>query len=167
MKQNFINTDKINNSKTLKQITSRILKIVDVERIYLNKGAREHAFEYRLNIITSQLSKDIASQIYPVIEMIFEEYPNYAYRFFSLQFVNQELYNGNLFFLNNCSDEELVYENLHSNSHWAYPLLNYHKVYEKAKSDFKKDICKIKSLKEGIKFYLSRNDFSQTAFMIH
>ena len=140
---------------------------MDVERIYLSKGTKGNPFKYNMIIITSLIPREIANQIQPVITTIFENYANYKYSFFSLQYVNQELHQGNLYFHNHCLDKYLVYKDTSSNAPWVLRTLDFEKVYQKAKSRFKRDMSKVKSFKKGIKFYLNRKDYPQAAFMVH
>ncbi len=151
----------------LKTIVLKIIEIVDVERIYLSKGTEENPFKYMMTIITNLMPREISTQIQPVITTIFEDYPSYKYSFFSLQYVNQELHQGNLYFHNHCPDIYLVYKDTSSSAPWALKMVDLEKVYQKAKARFKRDIAKVKSFKKGIKFYLNRKDYPQAAFMVH
>ena len=153
--------------KELKGIVLKIIEVMDVERIYLNEGTEENPFKYSMTIITSLMPKTLIAQIQPIITAIFEGYTNYKYAFFSLQYANQELYRGNLYFHNQCLDRYLVYKDTGSSTPWVLRTLDFEKVYEKAKTRFKRDISKIKSFKKGIKFYLNRKDYPQAVFMVH
>lgn len=156
-----------NDPKELKAIVLKIIEVVDVERIYLSKGTEENPFKYNMTIITSLMAREIATQIQPVIATIFEDYPSYKYSFFSLQYVNQELHQGNLYFHNHCLDRYLVYKDTSSSAPWVLKTLDLERAYQKAKTRFKRDISKVKSFKKGIKFYLNRKDYPQAAFMVH
>lgn len=157
----------LNDPKDLESIVLKIIDVVDAERIYLNQGTEKNPFKYSMTIITSLMPKEIVTQIQPVIKSIFEDYPDYKYSFFSLQYVNQELHQGNLYFHNHCLDKYLIYKDTSSNAPWVLKTLDLEKVYEKAKTRFKRDISKVKSFKKGIKFYLNRKDYPQAAFMVH
>ena len=164
---------KINNQsilkdpKELESIVLKIIEVVHIERIYLSQSTEENPFKYQMIIITNLMPREIATQIQPVFTTIFEDYPDYKYSFFSLQYVNQELHHGNLYFHNHCLDKYLVYKDTSSNAPWVLKTLDLEKVYEKAKTRFKRDISKVKSFKKGIKFYLNRKDYPQAAFMVH
>ncbi len=164
---------KINNQsilkdpKELESIVLKIIEVVHIERIYLSQSTEENPFKYQMIIITNLMPREIATQIQPVFTTIFEDYPDYKYSFFSLQYVNQELHHGNLYFHNHCLDKYLVYKDTSSNAPWVLKTLDLEKVYEKAKTRFKRDISKVKSFKKGIKFYQNRKDYPQAAFMVH
>ncbi|GAA4886926.1 hypothetical protein GCM10023311_08180 [Flaviramulus aquimarinus] len=167
MEATINNQSILNDPKELEGIVLKINTLLDVERIYLSQGTERNPFKYRMTIITSLLPRGIATQIQPVITSIFEDYPDYKYSFFSLQYVNQELHQGNLYFHNHCLDKYLVYKDTSLNAPWVLKTLDLEKVYEKAKTRFKRDISKVKSFKKGVKFYLNRKDHPQAAFMVH
>ena len=157
MKSKISNKASIKDPTELKAIVLKIIEVVDVERIYLSKGTEENPFKYIMTIITNLMP----------ITTIFEDYPSYKYSFFSLQYVNQELHQGNLYFHNHCLDKYLVYKDTSSSAPWVLRTLDLERVYQKLKSRFKRDISKVKSFKKGIKFYLNRKDYPQAAFMVH
>tara|TARA_R110002096_G_scaffold429949_1_gene643320 strand:+ start:1420 stop:2622 length:1203 start_codon:yes stop_codon:yes gene_type:complete len=167
MKSKISNKASIKDPTELKAIVLKIIEVVDVERIYLSKGTEENPFKYIMTIITNLMPREISTQIQPVITTIFEDYPSYKYSFFSLQYVNQELHQGNLYFHNHCLDKYLVYKDTSSSAPWVLRTLDLERVYQKLKSRFKRDISKVKSFKKGIKFYLNRKDYPQAAFMVH
>lgn len=167
MEAKINNESILNDPKELESIVLKINTVIDVERIYLSQSTEENPFMYRMTIITNLMPREIAIQIQPVFTNIFEDYPDYKYSFFSLQYVNQELHQGNLYFHNYCLDKYLVYKDTSSNAPWVLKTLDLEKVYEKAKTRFKRNISKVKSFKKGIKFYLNRKDYPQATFMVH
>lgn len=167
MEQNLIIPESITDTKTLKEIISRVLKMVGVERIYFNEGAEEHSFKYRLIIIVKPISKDQTAQLAPLFEELFANYPGYYHRFFPLAYVNQETNNGNLFFLNNCLDKNLIYKDPEADSFWIHEQIDFNTVIAKAKAYFSRDMDKIKSFKEGANFYNKNKNYAQAAFMLH
>ncbi len=167
MEAKINNQSILNDPKELEGVVLKIFEVLDVERIYLSQSTEENPFRYRMTIITNLMPREISTQIQPVFTNIFEDYPDYKYSFFSLQYVNQELHQGNLYFHNHCQDKYLVYKDTSSNAPWVLKTLNLEKVYQKAKTRFKRDLSKIKSFKKGVKFYINRKDYPQAAFMVH
>ena len=167
MEATINNQSILNDPKELESIVLKINTVIDVECIYLSQGTSENPFTYRMTIITNLMPREISTLIQPVITSIFEPFPTYKYTIFSLQYVNQELHRGNLYFHNYCLDKYLVFKDTSSNAPWVLKSLDLERVYEKAKSRFKRDISKVKSFKKGIKFYQNRKDYPQAAFMVH
>tara|TARA_R110002033_G_scaffold112580_2_gene157931 strand:- start:2782 stop:3861 length:1080 start_codon:yes stop_codon:yes gene_type:complete len=155
------------NPKQLNEIIAKIVDVIDVECIYLSKGASHHAFKYRLTIITGRSQKDGAEHIMPVINDVFLDYEDFSYRVFTFSYVHLELQQGSLYFLNNCHKKDLVYKIGNDNSIWNYPIGEPNKLVEKIKQDFKRDMSRMKSFKKGIQFFKVQKNLSQSAFMMH
>mgnify|MGYP003636822669 CR=1 FL=1 len=153
--------------KELNEIIAKIVKVIEVERIYLNKGASHQSFIYRLHIITKVSQKDNVEDIRPVLESIFLNTENLSYQVFPFSYADLELQRGNLYFLNNCHKNNLVYNTPQDTSIWNYPNQDSNKLIEKIKQDFKRDMSRVKSFKKGIYYFRTQNHLSQSAFMMH
>ena len=92
--------------RRLNEIISKILEVIEVERIYLSKGASHHSFIFRLNIILKLSQKDNIGDIRPVVNLIFKEHPNFSYCVFAFNYASHQIEQGNLYFLNNCHEKD-------------------------------------------------------------
>tara|TARA_R110000868_G_scaffold38010_3_gene133617 strand:+ start:523 stop:1632 length:1110 start_codon:yes stop_codon:yes gene_type:complete len=153
--------------KELNEIIAKIVEEIGVERIYLNRGTNRHAFIYRLNIITKLIQKDFPEQIRPVINSILRQYPDYSYRVFVFSYTYNEISQGNLYFLNNCRENDLVYKEDNVNIIRTYSDGEPTKVYEEIKQDFKRDMSRMKSFKKGVHYFKTQKNLAQSAFMMH
>tara|TARA_R110001583_G_scaffold25463_4_gene92080 strand:+ start:732 stop:1733 length:1002 start_codon:yes stop_codon:yes gene_type:complete len=140
---------------------------IGVERIYLNRGTDRHAFTYRLNIITTLVQKDFSEQICPVINSILEQYPEYSYHVFVSNYAYYEIAKGNLYFLNNCHEKDLVYKTDNDNLLKTYNDLETNELTEKIKNRFKRDMSRMKSFKKGFHYFKTQKSLAQSAFMVH
>lgn len=153
--------------KEFNEIIIKIVEVIEVEYIYLNKGTDRHAFTYRLNIVTKPAQNDISEQIRPLINSILEQYPNYNYRVFAFGYANNEAQQGNLYFLNNCHENDLVYKADSDNLPVSCSYVKPNKLCEKIKKDFKRDMSRMKSFKKGVHFFKTQKKLPQSAFMVH
>lgn len=167
METKAINPKSGKTPKGLNEIIFKIVEKIDVERIYLNRGTKKHAFTYRLNIILKLVHKDLSEQIRPVIDSIFEQYPNYSYRVFVSSYAYYEIAKGNLYFLNNCHEKDLVYKTDNNNLLKTYTDVEPSKLSEKIKNNFKRDMSRMKSFKKGIHYFKMQKNLAQSAFMMH
>lgn len=151
----------------LNEIITKIIEEIGVDRIYLNRGTNRHAFTYRLNIITKLVQKDFSEQIRPVIDSILERYPDYSYRVFASSYAYYEIAKGNLYFLNNCHERDLVYKTDNDDLLKTYTDGEPTKLYEKIKNNFKRDMSRMKSFKKGVHYFKTQKNLSQSAFMMH
>ena len=151
----------------LNEIIAKVVEEIGVERIYLNRGTDRHTFTYRLTIITRLEQKDFSEQIRPVINSILKQYPDYTYRVFASSYAFSELSQGNLYFLNNCHKNDLVYETGNDNLPGNYLDSETKALYEKIKQNFKRDMSRLKSFKKGVHFFRTQKNLPQSAFMMH
>ncbi len=151
----------------LNEIISKILEVIEVERIYLSKGASYHSFIFRLNIIIKPSQKDNIEDIRPAVNLIFKQYPDFSYCVFAFNYASNQIEQGNLYFLNNCHEKDLVYKITHNNTIWNYPIGEPTQLVEKIKQDFKRDMSRMKSFKKGVHYFKTEKNLSQSAFMMH
>ena len=167
MKSTGIKSKREEIPKELNEIIAKIVEEIGVERIYLNRGTNRHAFIYRLNIITNLIQKDFPEQIRPVINSILRQYPDYSYRVFVFSYTYNEISQGNLYFLNNCRENDLVYKEDNVNIIRTYSDGEPTKVYEEIKQNFKRDMSRMKSFKKGVHYFKKQKNLAQSAFMLH
>lgn len=151
----------------LNEIISKILEVIEVERIYISKGASHHSFIYRLNIIMKPSQKNNIGDIRPVVNLIFKEHSNFSYYVFAFNYASNQIEQGNLYFLNNCHERDLVYKTTNDYSIWNHPIGESTKLIEKIKQDFKRDMSRMKSFKKGVHYFKTEKNLSQSAFMMH
>lgn len=151
----------------LNEIISKIVEVIEIERIYLSKGTSQQAFVYRLNIIAKFSRQDISEQIRPVINTVFKQHPDFSYRIFAFSYAHNEMQQRNLYFLNNCHANNLVYKTSEDNPIWSTTSKESNTLYEKIKQDFKRDMSRMKSFKKGIHYFKTQENLSQSAFMMH
>ncbi|PCE62401.1 HEPN domain-containing protein, partial [Sediminicola luteus] len=77
------------------------------------------------------------------------------------------LQQANLFFLNHCHADKLVYISDKKDCTWAYPEQNIQAVCEKAKSRFKREIEKVRTFRKGVQFFKGQGHLRESAFMLH
>ncbi|PCE66736.1 hypothetical protein, partial [Sediminicola luteus] len=114
------------------EIVPKLTDVVEVDRIFLNKGLQHHSFKYRLILITKIGVRRIMDRIWPVIHDIMAQYPDFTCKVFTLGYANEQLQQANLFFLNHCHADKLVYISDKKDCTWAYPEQNIQAVCEKA-----------------------------------
>ncbi|WP_141402518.1 hypothetical protein, partial [Sediminicola luteus] len=113
-------------------IICQLVDVLDVERIFFNKGQQHNSFKYCLILIAKIEVKQIVDQVWPVIHNIMAQYPDFTCKVFTLGYTNAQLQQANLFFLNHCHADKLVYISDKKDCTWAYPEQNIQAVCEKA-----------------------------------
>lgn len=156
-----------NHTNKVNEIVLNIRSLLDVERIYCIQNDALAGFLYRFIIVIGNTSKDIGNQIQPIVFKLQQEHRGYCFKIYSLTYINTQLKELNVYFLNNCLNENLVFQNLETNLAWAYPIEDRIILSEKIKKSFKRDIERLNSFKKGVAFFRKRENLAQSAFMLH
>lgn len=155
------------NQEQLTKIIADIIAIVEVKRMYLTKGTPHHSFANQINIILKLSAKESIASILPVFQKVFSNQDIFSFRVFSFAYAQEQLLEGNLYFLNNCHPDNLVYQTNHENFIWSYPKRVSGDLVEKIKQNFKRDMSSMKSFTSGMHYFRKENKLTQSAFMIH
>ena len=164
------NTIENNTEKAQEQLTkiiTDIIAIVEVESMYLIQGTLHHSYTCQINIILKLSTKESITCLLPVIQKVFSNQDTFSFRVFSFAYAQEQLLEGNLYFLNNCHPDNLVYQTNHENFIWSYPKRVSGDLVEKIKQNFKRDMSSMKSFTSGMHYFRKENKLTQSAFMIH
>ncbi len=164
------NTIENNTEKAQEQLTkiiTDIIAIVEVESMYLIQGTLHHSYTCQINIILKLSTKESITCLLPVIQKVFSNQDTFSFRVFSFAYAQEQLLEGNLYFLNNCHPDNLVYQTNHENFIWSYPKRVSRDLIEKIKQNFKRDMSSMKSFISGMHYFRKENKLTQSAFMIH
>ncbi len=151
-------------------LLSDINKVIPyVVQIYLNKGhEKKNTFRFRWNIIIDAPKNDINNKFLPVIQGLFLDHQYHFHNLFSHDYAKTELANGNLYFINHCRTEHLIFGNQEIGFPWnQHEDLTNEKVQKKIEEDFRTSMEGSFAFQKGFKYFMSNNNLSQAAFMAH
>lgn len=148
-------------------IIDKITQELEIDCIHLNRGGDGHVFKHRLDILARPSQRDFPEQVRPVIDAIMIPYPDVGYSVFTTNYARKEAQEGNLYFLNNCNRDSIVYKNGGDNSPIILPDMEPTKLYETAKSEFKRNMARMKSFRKGASYFRELGNLPQSAFMLH
>ena len=98
---------------------------------------------------------------------VFEAFPQFSFRIFSAQWVEDELKDGNPFFVMHCTKNSLVYSTEESEEFNFVERLKPKRFLKKAKSEFDKEDNSAFILGINLKYYQRQEDHLQAAYNIH
>lgn len=159
--------DQVKDPETIKELVSELVKMVNVNQIYMSPGEKEHAFTYRFTIIVEDMAKRFKERVREILNDLFEKHPAFYVRFFTLHQVVHETTVGNTFFLNNCSEETLIYYHNKYDKAWLFQKVDLSAVIETANHNFLMEKQKITSFKMGATLFLEEKNYNLAAFMLH
>ncbi len=160
-------SDQVKDPEIIKELVSKLVTMVNVNQIYMSPGEKEHAFSYRFTIIVEDMAKRFKERVREVLNDLFEKHPSFYVRFFTLHQVVHETTIGNTFFLNNCSEETLIYYHNKYDKAWLFQKVDLSAVIETANQNFLMEKQKIISFKKGASLFLEENNYALAAFMLH
>lgn len=151
-------------------LLSDIIKVIpNVIQVYLNKGHEKiNAFRYRWNIIIDAPKNDINNKYLPIVQGLFFDHQDHFHNLFSHDYAKTELANGNLYFINHCRTEHLIFENRNIDFPWnRLEDLTNEKVLKNIEEDFQRSLEGSLAFEKGFKYFKSEGNLSQAAFMAH
>ncbi|MBO0343067.1 hypothetical protein [Flagellimonas profundi] len=147
-------------------LLSDLIKVIpSVVQVYLNKGHdKRNPFRYRWNILIDAPKSDISNKFLPIVQGLFHDHKDDFHNVFSLVYAKTELANGNLYFINHCRTEHLIFGNQQIN----FPGIYFeNQTNEKFQSNFRASLKGCLAFQKGFKYFMSDNNLSQAAFMAH
>lgn len=154
----------------IQSLLSDIIKVIPyVVQVYLNKGhEKKNTFKFRWNIIIDAPKNDINNKFLPIIQGLFFDHQDHFHNLFSHDYAKTELANGNLFFINHCRTEHLIFENRNIDFPWnQLEGLTNEKVLKNIEEDFQRSLEGSLAFQKGFKYFKSEGNLSQAAFMAH
>ncbi len=151
-------------------VLSDIIKVIpNVSQVYLNKGhEKKNTFKFRWNIIIDAPKNDINNKLLPIVQGLFFDHQNHFHNIFSLVYAKTELANGNLYFINHCRTEYLIFGDQDIGFPWNHfeDITNedFLTIIEEV---FRTSLKGCLAFQKGFKYFKSEGNLSQAAFMAH
>jgi len=149
------------------EIITRIINLVMVQQIYCTTRINQDQPLTELIILISNNCSRTLIEYIPLVDMVFEDYPDYCYRLYQVHQAKDSIKKGNLFFYKVCSAENLCYTDPAVEINLFAEALSLEKSINKAKKTFSKEIAKIQAFNDGARFYWDKENYTLTAFMVH
>jgi HEPN domain-containing protein len=155
--------DKILNQQ--EQIIDRIKSLLEVKYVFKSietTANNQVLFIVILNVNCSSLTKELSS----MVAKIFQEETDFLYRIFSFEYAQQQLIEENLFFVNGCNWNNIVYYEPSSKLDVFFEYYPNEKLLSRIEENFHKEHSKIIAFLEGAQFYIEKDNLKQSAFML-
>ena len=148
----------------MEELRKNIKKLGSVEQVYLSEGpGKGMIMTILINGNCQMPVLKNSSEIRKILECL----PQLQYRIYTLTYAQEELEKGNLYFLRNCRLGKMVYRRSNLQSPNSLTIEDVELLLKKATSDLEREIERINSFTEGIKFYRKRKEWAGAAFLIH
>lgn len=94
--------------RALKKMVKLLLEFIETDSIYFSKSVEESKIGI-LIVIVGKKSPHYFDEIYDSLWKVFKKYNQFSFCIFDRGWVKDEVKKGNLFFVLNCKESELVY----------------------------------------------------------
>ena len=136
MDSNIINLERTKDPDTIRKLLLCIIRSVNVNHIYLLNRIHESTLKYRFVIIVEEMAKRFKERARATLEDFFSGHSEYDFYLFTLHIISKETNNGTTFFINNCTEDNLVYYNNNYDRQWLFKQVDLHSIVETVKAKF-------------------------------
>lgn len=150
-----------------KEIVTRMINLVMVQQIYRTTKLNQDKPLTELIILISDKCSKTLIELVPILDMVFEDYPDYCYRLYHVHQAKDSIKKGNLFFYQVCVAENLCFSDPIAELNLFSQMQGLEKVMDKAKKAFNAEMAKIQAFNDGAGFYWEKENYALTAFMVH
>jgi hypothetical protein len=152
---------------SLKGIIGQIIALVDVERIYVHKSEKGEICHTVLTILIANMCTKSPAELLPLVNILFTEQQALRFILHPAHQIKDAISKGNLYFYNICTEANLLYGKAGSDYELIPTSLNRHEMLENARKQYDLEEEKIKAFISGADFYLEKENYAQSAFMLH
>lgn len=149
-----------------KQVIDKLTAILDVQFIFLSNTENKTHLKDVWIIILKSHSSSLALELATIVTRIFQN-TNSLYRIFSYDYAEQQLKDGNLFFVHGCSREKMAMRALGSENDIFYKYYPDKRILEDIKFNSEKERQKAAAFMDGAIYFIENNEYSMAAFMLH
>lgn len=152
---------------SLKSLVNQIIALVEVERIYVHKREKENTCKTILTILLANTCTKSPAELLPLISILFAEHQALLFTLHPAHQIKDAISKGNLYFYNICKEDNLLYSASRSDYELLPTSLNWKESLDNARKQYESEEEKIKAFTSGADFYLEKENYGQSAFMLH
>ena len=165
-KENFVKS-KFKDDQELYKLCRKIVELVNPVMIFLlGAVTKEKSKQYFLLILMPDFIKRQTGEYESIIQNKLNDEIMVVPIVHRIQSVNRFRKNGNVFFINNCSEERLLYND--RTAELDEPLTPIaEQISHKATINLNEGFSKAKAFLKGAEFYIKEQEYILSAFMLH
>ena len=157
--------DEIHNKQ--EQIINKLKSLLEIKYVYKTRAEKEDFFKPLLIIIQKGNCSSLANELSSMVAKIFQEETDFLYRIFSFEYAHQQLKEENLFFVNGCTWDKLIFNNTDTELDSFHEYHITEKTLSIIQSTFEKECHKMVAFFDGANFFIEKNNLSHAAYMLH
>ena len=167
MYRNILTQKDYLNYSLIKKTIKLLLEFIEIDSIYFSQHFEEKVNVGIITIIISENNLYSWDDIYDHAWKIFKSRPEFSFRVYNAEWVKVGLSEGNVFFIMNCSEHELLYSVDDSSSVVILKKVDANRLIKKAKETFYLYFRESGIIGRDLKFHLRCENYSMAAYTMH
>lgn len=144
-------------------IINKLKSLLELKYLYKTTCFGRSLFIIVLKGNCSSLTQELSA----MVAKIFQEETDSLFRIFSFDYAEQQLREGNLFFVHGCKWDNVIYKNSDSELDIFHEYTADKKTLGTIEVSFQKECTKITAFIDGATFFIEKENYTQAAFMLH
>lgn len=149
------------------QIVDKLKSLLEIKFIYKSRFERESFLKPLLIIILKGNCSSLTQELSSMVAKIFQDETDFLYWIFSFEYALQQLKEDNLFFVNGCTWDNVIYHNPDTELDMFHMYQIPEKTLNNIQSDFEKECLKIAAFLDGASYFIEKTNLSHAAYMLH
>lgn len=149
------------------QVINKLTTLLEVKYIYKSDIVFEDYSKSLIIILLEGNCSSLTHELSAMVAKIFQEETDFLYRIFSFGYAQLQLKEDNLFFVNGCTWDNVIYHNPDTELDMFHTYQIPEITLNNIQSAFEKECLKIAAFLDGATFFIENNNLSHAAYMLH
>lgn len=152
--------------RAIKKTVKLLVEFVEAECIFFSDSAVESKTGI-LTIVVSKKSPHYYDDVFFHLWKVIENYNNFSFCFFDRECIKREVGKGNLFFLFNCKETDLVYRNAGGKPVLDIKKINIKRLLKKTADNYQRWISEANTIGRDLKYHRGNGNYLMAMYVIH
>ncbi|MFD1604128.1 hypothetical protein ACFSJW_08520 [Flavobacterium artemisiae] len=152
--------------QAVKKILKLLVEFVEADCIYFSDSAVESKTGI-LTIVVSNKSPNYYDDVVFHLWKVVENYNNFSFCFFDRECIKREVGKGNLFFIFNCKETDLVYRNTVGKPVLDIKKINMKRLLKKTVANYQMWILEVNTIGRDLKYHRGNENHLMALYVIH
>jgi HEPN domain-containing protein len=149
------------------EIIAQLVAKLEILLIFISEAQYSDKEAQTWILISEDKHARLTEQQLKSIKSIFQEYDISHYLIFSFNYLYEQIAEENLFFIQYCLPQNIVYRNSDFDESKLNSLSFHINTLDHIKYNINQELNKATSFLDGANFYIEQNNLEQTSFMLH
>ncbi|WP_337968655.1 hypothetical protein [uncultured Flavobacterium sp.] len=153
--------------RRIKKAVKRLRMFMKTDLVYYSKQSGRFSASGIITVIVSKSSPHYYEEIYEYCWKIFKHFDEFTFRFYDRFWVNEEIGNGNPYFILHCNDDALIYSRTKEKCVFKIAEINAEDFLKTAGERFDADRLESDNVGCDLKYHMGNKNHLLSAYTIH